>query len=104
MSRESDRTLAAWLMTSSADEGFPSLDALVEPRPLWMSHAACKGEDVNTFFPGRGETPRRTGRRICAGCPVRDECYHYAASFTDAPAGVWGGESERQRKRFGVVA
>ena len=38
-------------------------------------------------------------RRMCAGCPVRAECLEYALLHR-IPQGVWGGASERERRRI----
>jgi WhiB family redox-sensing transcriptional regulator len=92
------------MMASSGNEELPTIEDFLN-RPVWMASAACRGMDVNLFFPTRGETAKaKRARAICATCPVRAECYHYAGSFSDVPAGVWGGESERSRQGFGVVA
>ncbi|WP_424556268.1 WhiB family transcriptional regulator [Streptacidiphilus pinicola] len=35
-------------------------------------------------------------KRVCAGCPVLDECRTYALEARE-PYGVWGGMSEDER-------
>lgn len=62
----------------------------------WFSKAACKGADINMFFPKRGEVISDTVRQICAVCPVQQECLDYALS-QDFQIGVYGGLSGRQR-------
>jgi WhiB family redox-sensing transcriptional regulator len=58
--------------------------------------AACRGDDLNLFFPGRGESAE-PARRVCAACPVREPCLDYALSH-GITYGVWGGLAERDRR------
>ena len=68
----------------------------------WQSQAACQGMDTTAFFhpPGeRGKTRSRriaAAKRICAQCPVVNECLAHALRFRE-PYGVWGGLSEEER-------
>ena len=62
----------------------------------WRSRAACRGTDLNVFFPGRGESAE-PARRICAGCPVRQPCLEFALSHGEVH-GIWGGLTERDRR------
>jgi WhiB family transcriptional regulator, redox-sensing transcriptional regulator len=70
------------------------------PAP-WMTEGACRDEDPDLFFPisaidtGDGQIARAT--RICAGCPVMDECLEYALE-NRIKHGVWGGRTEQQRQ------
>jgi WhiB family transcriptional regulator, redox-sensing transcriptional regulator len=69
------------------------------PAPLvarWRELAACRGADLNLFFPGRGET---TGlaRQACAQCPVRQQCLEYAVS-NRIVYGIWGGLTGPERR------
>lgn len=66
----------------------------------WQSMAACRGMDVNVFFPERGEL-LLTARQVCAGCGVREECREFALTHMER-FGVWGGMSERERGRARV--
>lgn len=68
------------------------------PRPVWMQHAACRGEDPNLFFPRRGgdwDTPLA----ICRTCTVTDQCLQWALDHGEK-AGIYGGTTERQRRRI----
>jgi hypothetical protein len=38
-------------------------------------------------------------RRICADCPVKEPCLEYAL-YNRIEHGVWGGASERERRRI----
>jgi WhiB family transcriptional regulator, redox-sensing transcriptional regulator len=62
----------------------------------WREVAACRGTDLNLFFPGRGESAE-PARRVCAACPVRQPCLDYAISNAIAH-GIWGGLTERDRR------
>jgi WhiB family redox-sensing transcriptional regulator len=62
----------------------------------WRELAACRGIDLEMFFPGRGESAG-PARRVCAACPVRQPCLDYAIS-NRIVHGVWGGLTERERR------
>jgi hypothetical protein len=72
------------------------LDALVKPEP-WMQEGLCAQTDPEAFFPEKGGSTR-AAKAICAGCPVIDECLRYALD-NDERFGIWGGLSERERRR-----
>ncbi len=64
----------------------------------WQSRGLCRGLPPDIFFPDdRGSSD--IAKRICAGCPVRAECLEYALAIRE-PFGVWGGASERDRRRI----
>jgi WhiB family redox-sensing transcriptional regulator len=62
----------------------------------WRELAACRGADLEVFFPGRGETAG-PARQVCAACPVRQPCLDYAITNRIA-CGIWGGLTERERR------
>jgi WhiB family redox-sensing transcriptional regulator len=64
----------------------------------WVVQASCLGCDPELFYPGRGESCREA-KAVCAGCPVRVECLEYALE-TGEKLGIWGGASERERRRL----
>lgn len=68
---------------------------ITEERP-WAVFAACKDKDPDTFFPVTPEGERKA-IRICCGCSVQMECLQFALE-TNAPFGIWGGQTEKQRK------
>jgi WhiB family transcriptional regulator, redox-sensing transcriptional regulator len=78
-----------------------SLDELDQPD--WQERALCAQTDPEAFFPEKGGSTREA-KRICAGCEVRAECLEYAVAF-DERFGIWGGLSERERRRLkrGVI-
>jgi len=67
----------------------------------WRDLAACNGHDPNLFFPA-GETGPAArqiaqAKKICAPCPVVEDCLTYAIE-TNQVAGVWGGLTEDERR------
>jgi WhiB family redox-sensing transcriptional regulator len=64
----------------------------------WMAHGNCAQEPPGTLFPVDG-IGTEVARRICADCPVRQECLEYALA-NRIDHGVWGGASERERRRI----
>lgn len=63
----------------------------------WMDRAACNAVDPEAFFPHQHANANQA-RAVCAGCPVREQCLDYALD-TGQRHGVWGGLSERERRR-----
>lgn len=61
----------------------------------WQEQAVCTQVDPAIFYPDKG-TPLDDARRVCAVCPVREECLQ-AALDRDERFGVFGGASVRQR-------
>ena len=53
---------------------------------------------AHIFFPETGSGVAEA-RRLCRGCPVKDECLDYALAANEH-YGVWGGASERERRRL----
>lgn len=65
----------------------------------WMAYGLCHETDPEVFFEqGHDTRPgwERQAKRICAGCPVRQECLDYALEHEE-PFGVWGGLTEAER-------
>ena len=64
----------------------------------WQEEALCAQTDPEAFFPEKGGSTREA-KRICVGCDVKAECLEYALS-SDERFGIWGGLSERERRRL----
>jgi WhiB family transcriptional regulator, redox-sensing transcriptional regulator len=64
----------------------------------WMLHARCRGAAPTEFFPSDG-LGVEAAQRICVACPVRVDCLEYALEH-HIEHGVWGGASERERRRI----
>ncbi|MDQ4213265.1 WhiB family transcriptional regulator [Microbacterium capsulatum] len=75
----------------------PWLLAAVEPDD-WRAVALCAETDPDEFFPDKGGTSRHA-KAICARCDVISECLEYALQH-DERFGVWGGKSERERRKL----
>ena len=64
----------------------------------WQERALCAQTDPEAFFPEKGGSTREA-KRICLGCEVKDRCLEYALGH-DERFGIWGGLSERERRRL----
>ena len=64
----------------------------------WQDRALCAQTDPEAFFPEKGGSTREA-KRICQGCEVKAECLEYAL-HNDERFGIWGGLSERERRRL----
>jgi WhiB family transcriptional regulator, redox-sensing transcriptional regulator len=64
----------------------------------WMARGNCRDEAPARFFPSDGVGVDHA-RRICATCPVQEVCLEYALEQR-IDHGVWGGASERERRRI----
>jgi WhiB family redox-sensing transcriptional regulator len=64
----------------------------------WMAEGKCRDLPPETFFPSDG-VGVEVARRICADCPVKAPCLEYAL-YNRIEHGVWGGASERERRRI----
>lgn len=68
--------------------------------PSWREAAQCKAPDIDPkiFFPVDGAGVI-AAKEICRNCVVRGECLEYALAIREGH-GVWGGASERERRRI----
>jgi WhiB family redox-sensing transcriptional regulator len=64
----------------------------------WQLYANCLGVDPDLFFPERGASTKEA-KSVCKGCVVRDDCLEYALANGEK-FGIWGGLSERERRRI----
>jgi len=58
----------------------------------------CANPAPNPFSQKKGGSTR-DAKRVCESCPVREECLKYAMD-NDERFGIWGGLSERERRRL----
>jgi WhiB family redox-sensing transcriptional regulator len=63
----------------------------------WQERALCAQTDPEAFFPEKGGSTREA-KRVCLSCEVRVQCLDYALAH-DERFGIWGGLSERERRR-----
>lgn len=69
------------------------------PEPVdWREWALCREVDPERWFPEQGGSTKEA-KRICGDCPVKAECLAYALA-NDMKFGIWGGQSELDRKRL----
>ena len=67
----------------------------------WYEYAACRGENPELFFPvgtsGLAAQQLSQAKTVCGRCAVRSVCLEWAvlAGIND---GVWGGQSEDERR------
>ena len=64
----------------------------------WMADGHCAHQPPSLFFPSDG-VGVEVARRVCADCPVKELCLEYALTHR-IDHGVWGGCSERERRRI----
>lgn len=64
----------------------------------WMLRGKCRDVASSTFFPNDG-VGVEVARRVCADCSVKKPCLEYALA-NRIDHGVWGGASERERRRI----
>jgi WhiB family redox-sensing transcriptional regulator len=73
-------------------------EGLTDLATAWMLGARCRDLPPAVFFPSDG-VGVEVARRYCAECPVRAECLEFALE-QHIDHGVWGGASERERRRI----
>jgi len=64
----------------------------------WRSKAACQGLDPDIFYPLDDEDGDEA-KAVCDVCPVREACLEHALGYREKE-GVWGGATERERRRI----
>ena len=64
----------------------------------WQERALCAQTDPEAFFPEKGGSTREA-KKVCVSCEVRAECLEYALE-NDERFGIWGGLSERERRKL----
>ncbi|MDQ7993801.1 MAG: WhiB family transcriptional regulator [Propionicimonas sp.] len=64
----------------------------------WQERALCAQTDPEAFFPEKGGSTREA-KKVCQSCEVRSDCLEYALG-NDERFGIWGGLSERERRRL----
>ena len=87
-----DRTVIPCM---SFDLGLPQE---LDEELMWQERALCAQTDPEAFFPEKGGSTREA-KRVCLTCDVRGECLEYALAH-DERFGIWGGLSERERRKL----
>jgi hypothetical protein len=97
--RDEDGCTTAPAVTTDATDATTDLMAAYLASLAWRDRARCREVSHDAFYPGRGDVDRlAAAREFCAGCVVRVECLDYALRAGER-FGVWGGTSERERRR-----
>jgi WhiB family redox-sensing transcriptional regulator len=65
---------------------------------VWRQRAACRGVDPDIFYPV-SEEDAEEARAVCRSCQVREACLEWALGNREQD-GVWGGATERERRRM----
>ena len=82
--------------------GMPAVRSSIvedDDNPLsWQTDALCAQTDPEAFFPEKGGSTR-DAKKICTTCEVKAQCLDYALA-NDERFGIWGGLSERERRRL----
>ena len=64
----------------------------------WQAEALCAQTDPEAFFPEKGGSTREA-KSVCQKCNVKEQCLEYALAH-DERFGIWGGLSERERRKL----
>ncbi len=64
----------------------------------WRKQAACRGIDAEVFYPA-SDDDAGAAKAICAECAVRETCLEWALANRERE-GIWGGATERERRRI----
>lgn len=64
----------------------------------WQERGLCAQTDPEIFYPEKGGSTREA-KKICQGCEIREKCLEYAMQ-NDERYGIWGGLSERERRKL----
>lgn len=75
---------------------------IIQQGLTWQAMARCVVVDPEIFFPERGGSSK-AARAVCSDCTVRQECLLYALANREQ-FGIWGGTSERERRRLRRLA
>jgi len=84
-----------WGITSAADiQG----GTLARQHIEWRMLGACRGLQASIFYPDEDDEAQ-DAKSVCAECDVRTACLEYALAHREK-VGVWGGATERERRRL----
>lgn len=79
------------------------MDREFAPKTEWETWAYCKGYPKEWFFAesGQGRYYNSKAKELCSECPVQLNCLNYAIAHEEM--GIWGGMTEKERKKLPVV-
>ena len=78
------------------------LDLTETHREDWRWQALCAQVDPELFFPEKGGSTT-AAKQLCASCPVIEQCLAWAVANNER-FGIWGGQTERARRRMSSPA
>ncbi len=64
----------------------------------WRQHAACRGLAPEIFYPPTDEEAG-PAKDVCGQCAVVETCLEHALGSRERD-GVWGGATEKERRRI----
>lgn len=76
----------------------PPLEYRAGREHTWQDDGLCAQSDPDAFYPEKG-AHNTDAKRVCKGCPVVEQCLEYALA-NDERFGIWGGLSERERRKL----
>jgi WhiB family redox-sensing transcriptional regulator len=65
----------------------------------WRRHAACRGLDPEIFYPATEDDDVADAKAVCTACGVQELCLEWALQVREKE-GVWGGATEKERRRI----
>lgn len=65
---------------------------------VWRQLGACRGLDPGIFYP-ESDDDADQAKAVCAECGVRVACLEHALASREK-VGVWGGATERERRKI----
>lgn len=96
---ESAQELKRSLGEHTVNHAARPLRLLVEEKPRdWRERSLCAQTDPEAFHPEKGGSTREA-KKVCLNCEVREECLQWALD-NDERYGIWGGMSERERRKL----
>jgi WhiB family redox-sensing transcriptional regulator len=75
-----------------------SIQVINDDATKWWDSGACRGLDAGIFYPD-DESEAQAAKAVCEECSVQVTCLDYALTSREK-AGVWGGATERDRRRI----
>ena len=65
----------------------------------WQEYSNCLGVDPGSLSFQSGVRRPKKAKEVCRGCVVREDCLEFALANGEK-FGIWGGMSERERRRI----
>jgi len=87
---------------SSSARTAARIPPIAELKLGWQERGLCQSADATVFFAPDSERIRErekreaAAKRVCAECPVRQQCLEHALSVPEQ-FGIWGGLTELER-------